>query len=382
MSGADGSTLESPPLLPGAAGAIPAARVASEGLSAISAPPRRVTIADIARQCGVSPATVSRVLNNKPQFSVSPPVRARILETARGAGYFPDLAARNLTRGSTNIVGVFTAPPTPLGTGVNEPILEGVADVLHGGGYDVFLELGAVRRPQAALPFWRFDGAILLQDPRADAVAELDQRRVPYVCVNERAGTPAALVLADDRMGMRLAVEHLATLGHRRLAYANAGADYSPHYSVRERHETLVRHARAAGIVLAPGHDVPPSEPAEFLRATVLSAGATAVIAYDHSIAAALVLAAHGLGLRVPADFSLICFNDLFPVALLTPPLTAVAVCGREMGRVGAELLLNVLQATGARPTRREIRIAEELIVRSSTAPPPSVDPLAASRHA
>jgi len=66
----------------------------------------------------------------------------------------------------------------------------------------------------------------------------------------------------------------------------------------------------------------------------------------------------------------------------LTPPLTAVAVCGREMGRVGAELLLNVLQATGARATRREIRVAEELIVRSSTAPPPSVDPLAASRHA
>jgi LacI family transcriptional regulator len=78
------------------------------------------------------------------------------------------------------------------------------------------------------------------------------------------------------------------------------------------------------------------------------------------------------LGLRFPQDFSLICFNDVFPVSMLAPPLTAVAVSGREMGRIGADLLLNSL-LTPATHMGREIRIPEDLIVRASTAPPARV---------
>ena len=123
--------------------------------------------------------------------------------------------------------------------------------------------------------------------------------------------------------------------------------------------------------MLAPGHDTPFASGADFLRGAVQGAGVTAVITYDHHIAVALVGAAYALKLRIPDDFSLICFNDVFPVASLGPPLTAVAVSGREMGRVGADLLLNVLQGA-SRPPPREIRIAEDLVVRGSTAPPPS----------
>jgi hypothetical protein len=75
----------------------------------------------------------------------------------------------------------------------------------------------------------------------------------------------------------------------------------------------------------------------------MVDSGATAVITYDHHIATMLVGAAPTLNLVIPHDFSLICFNDVFPVALLPPPLTAVAVSGREMGRMGADLLLNSL---------------------------------------
>ena len=78
--------------------------------------------------------------------------------------------------------------------------------------------------------------------------------------------------------------------------------------------------------------------------------------------------AAAELGLRIPQDFSLICFNDVFPVALLPPPLTAVAVSGREMGRIGADLLLNSVLAPTNAPAR-EIRVAEDLVVRASTTP-------------
>jgi LacI family transcriptional regulator len=334
----------------------------------------RPTITDVAKMCGVTPATVSRVLNGKKKFSTSEAVRERILETARKLGYVPDLAARNLNRRDTRIIGLFASPQTHVAEGINESLLEGLAEVLHAGGYDVFFELGSAKGDQRALPFWRFDGAILMQAPRPETVTELDRRRVPYVCVNERVGDPAAHVLADDVMGMRHAVEHLLQLGHRRLAYANARATYMSHYSVTERYETLLETVcGGAGVTLVEGHDTPFASATDFLKDVIVRGGATAVITYDHHIAVTLVGASHALGLRIPKDFSLICFNDVFPVALLPPPLTAVAVSGREMGRVGADLLLNSLLGPQARQhAGKEIRIAEDLIVRASTAPPPA----------
>jgi LacI family transcriptional regulator len=191
---------------------------------------------------------------------------------------------------------------------------------------------------------------------------------VSYVCVNERVGNPAASVLADDAMGMRRALDHLCQFGHRRIAYANARAGYFSHYSVTERYETLLSEASKRGIELAPGHDVPFSSASDFLDFCVKRHKATAIITYDHNIAVYVVGAAYVAGLRIPDDFSLVCFNDVFPVALMPPPLTAVAVSGREMGRIGAELLLNTLLVP--RPVeQRDIRVPEDLIVRGSTAP-------------
>jgi LacI family transcriptional regulator len=328
----------------------------------------RPTITDIAELCEVTPATVSRVLNRKKEFSTSAAVRERILETAHRLGYVPDLAARNLNRKHTHIIGIFASPKTHVAEGTYELYLEGIEEVLHASAYDAFFDLSAKR--EHAVPFWRFDGAILLQSPPAELVAELDRRHVPYVCVNEKVGTPVAQVLADDAKGTRLAVEHLHRLGHRRIAYANARTTYLAHYSVAERHETLVDAARKHRMTLADGHDAPFSSAEEFLREGVVGAGATAVITYDHRIAVALVGAAHGMNLRIPQDFSVVCFNDLFPVALMPPPLTAITVPGREMGRLGADLLLKSLGSEGTAKEVKEIRVPEHLVVRASTAAP------------
>jgi LacI family transcriptional regulator len=330
----------------------------------------RPTITDVARICGVTPATVSRVLNGKKKFSTSDAVREKILATAQKLGYVPDLAARNLNRRSTRIIGLFASPQTHVAEGINESLIEGIANTLHASGYDVFFELA----PSGgnAMPFWRFDGAILMQAPKPETVVELDRRRVPYVCVNERVGTPVASVLADDVMGMNRALEHLSQLGHKRIAYANARPSYLSHYSVIDRYETLLSGARQRKLELVDGHDMPFSTPQDFLRDAVVEGGATAVISYDHHIATTMIGAANLMGLRIPDRFSLICFNDVFPVALLSPPLTAVAVSGREMGRIGADLLLNSISTSKPHATR-ELRVPEDLVVRASTAPPPTI---------
>ena len=100
------------------------------------------------------------------------------------------------------MIGLFASPQTHVAEGINESLLEGIAETLHSGGYDVFFGLSPVRSTKNVLPFWRFDGAVLMQAPKPETVAEMDLRRVPYVCVNERVGKPAAFVLADDAMGM------------------------------------------------------------------------------------------------------------------------------------------------------------------------------------
>ena len=333
---------------------------------------KRPTITDVARLCGVTAATVSRVLNDKKKnFSTTEAVRQKIWDTARELGYVPDLSARSLSLRNTRVIGLFASPQTHVAEGINESLLEGIAETLHSGGYDVFFGMSPIRSTKNPLPFWRFDGAILMQAPKPETVTELGMRRVPYVCVNERVGNPAAYVLADDAMGMKRAISHLTQLGHKRFAYANARAAYFSHYSVNERYGTLLAAARDGTIKLVPGHDTPFHSPTEFLKVMVGEGGATAVITYDHQIAVMLMGAAYGLGLRIPQDFSMICFNDVFPVAMLYPPLTAVAVAGREMGRLGADLLLNHLLSPQPH-SGREIRVSEDLIVRGSTAPPPA----------
>jgi LacI family transcriptional regulator len=329
---------------------------------------KRPKLEDIAKLCGVSTATVSRILNKHPDFSASAEVRKRVLETTEKIGYAPDLAARNLNRKQTNLIGVFASPYTHFSAGINEPLLDGIAEVVHENNYDAFIEISR-RTPTAnVLPFWRFDGAILLQAPPPEITAALGARRVPYVSLNEIIGKPVSTVLADDIMGTELALAHFAELGHRRLAYANANKSAFEHYSVTDRHETLLRWAGQNAMQVVDGHDQRFDSADNFLANAVMKQNATAVLAYDHQIGIQLVSAAARLGLRVPEDFSLICFNDVFPVAELYPSLTVVAVSGIAMGKMAGNLLMQSITGT-AKDLPSQIKLPEKLIVRASTGP-------------
>ena len=333
---------------------------------------KRPTMADVARNCGVTSATVSRVLNyKKKNFSITAEVRQRIWDTTRELGYVPDSNARSLSLGTGRVVGVFASPQTHVAEGINEALIEGIAEILHAAGWDVFFGLTPLRTTRHRLPMWRFNGAVLMQAPKSETVTELDVRGVPYICVNERVGRAVAHVLADDEMGMNRAISHLTQLGHKRIAYANVRVDGAMHYSVSDRYETLLAAARSEMIQLVAGHEMPFDSAAEFIRKTVLENGATAIITYDHRRAVMLLGAAQSMGLRVPDDFSLVCFNDVFPIGMLCPPLTTVVVAGREMGRTAADLLLNHLMSPQAK-LGNEVRIPEDLIIRGSTAAPKS----------
>jgi LacI family transcriptional regulator len=327
---------------------------------------------DVARSCGVTAATVSRVLNHKnDNFSARESVRQKIWEATRELGYVLDSSARSLSTGATRVIGLFASPQTHVAEGINEPMIEGIAETFHAGGYEVFFGMTPSRADRHRLPVWRFDGAVLMQAPKSETVTELDGRAVPYICVNERVGQAVAHVIADDCLGMNRLISHLTQLGHKKFAYANVRVAGATHYSVFDRYNTLLRAASDGAIKLVAGHETPFESASDFLRKTVLEEGATAIIAYDHRRAVMLLGAANEMGLKIPKNFSLVCFNDVFPVAMLHPPLTVIHVPGRDMGHIAAELLLNHLIAP-QRHLGKEVKVPEDLIVRGSTAPPPA----------
>jgi DNA-binding LacI/PurR family transcriptional regulator len=184
--------------------------------------------------------------------------------------------------------------------------------------------------------------------------------------LNRRIGRIPAVTFANGD-GMRQAVTHLTALGHRRIAYV-AGPRVS--WSNRERIRGLRAAAAAAGAELVEIGPVQPQFDGGVAAADpVLAAGVTAVIAYNDVIALGLLSRCNARGIAVPAELSVIGFDDIALAAMVHPSLTTVGLPMEACGRAGVDLLLGLLQDParfGA--TRREL--GTQLMVRGSTGPP------------
>jgi LacI family transcriptional regulator len=327
------------------------------------------TIREIAQKLNISHTTVSRVLSNKKNTFIAEETRQRVLATARAMGYRPNLAARSLRDAKTNLVGVFGSPRMRLDTGLIPEIIQGIRSVLYARHFDLFFAFSPEGdETRSALPAWRFDGAIVLQAPTPATIHHLIEYDQPFVAVNERIEETAS-ILCDEESATREALEYLWSLGHRRIAYANASTWHFDHYSVQERHDAYVARMQEWGSEPIDGHAerMPGMDRTDFLRRVVIDQRATAVLVYDHVIAVDVASAAQRLGLEIPRDFSLISFNNEFPVERLAPPLTVVAPESFEMGRLAAEILLHRMAAPeDAVPAIT--RVPAKLILRGSTA--------------
>ena len=337
------------------------------------------SLLEVARKCAVSQSTVSRVLNNANhgRFSVSPQVRSKILAAARDLNYRPSIAARNLTVAKTHLVAV-------LGVGGFwsdrvGPIEEAVGAMSHkldAAGYEICVQITSPRHGPFDLPRLRVDGVAVLVPTTLDELKPLDESKIPYVSIDGVVGPHGAQVLPDDAGGTRRALRHLVELGHRRIAYFD-NPSTSMHMSVRVRREAFEQSATEMGFSI-PHVGLPRSAPEvpwepyyePFLRRAVIEGKATAVLSYSHYGAMSLLRKAYDLGLSVPRDFSLICFNNEPVLGLCVPSITAVDVPAIALGQAAAELLLHAIGAGGTPAPARCVRMEETLIVRESTAPP------------
>lgn len=337
------------------------------------------SLLEVAKRCSVSQSTVSRVLNNARhgRFSVSAEVRERILKVAEELNYRPSVAARNLAAEKTMLVSVLgVGGMWSDRIGPDEAAVAALSVALDRAGYEICVQFYSQRHGPFDPPPLRVDGVVAVSASTRVDLERLEATGLPYVCINAVAGERGSSVIPDDARGTRLAIRHFLDLGHRKIAYLDHPSVSGTHASVFERRETFARCSVEMGFEIAAVKVplLPPNTPWDsyyepFLRDAVMKQGATAVLAYSHHGAIAVMRLAHDFGLSVPDDFSLACFNNEPAVQLSIPSLTAVDVPAMRMGQVGAELLLRHMNM-GIAVEPVTVKLEETLVVRESTAPP------------
>lgn len=330
------------------------------------------TIREVAAHCGVSQATVSRVLNGNFNhgFSVRREVHQKIVEVASALGYRPNLAARNLVQRQTRII-VILGCDIALGWPGNiyQAIIDASVETLHIGDYNVCMNIPNLTDNRCELPPWKVDGAIVLQECSPETIEEMERANIPYVVINGTGGPNGSSVIPNDVEGTKLAVRHLVELGHTHIAYAGPTREHRKHRSINERHDTYLSELERYGLEPIRNHNKAFNSASAFLASSVMKHHATAILAYDHVEAMRILHAAHMLEIQIPLQVSLICFNDEYLCSIVTPPLTTVAVPSKQMGLLAAKMLLERMRSSEDHNPMSE-KLSQNLIVRASTAAP------------
>lgn len=343
------------------------------------------SIKDVAREVGVSTATVSRALRGLPR--VSEETRDRVREVARRLEYTPSPQAASLVSGQTMAVGVVVPYVTRW---FFASVIHGAEELLRAEGYDLLLYNLAGDQQARDRVFGshllrkRVDAVMVLSlTPTAHEIASLGKLDRPVALVGNQVDGWASVHI-DDVATARKAVQHLADLGHRHIGYVGGAVEDQLDFAAPMDRLTGYRKAMAAnGLAALPGAEVTSDFTVHGgLAATRLLLDAdtrpTAIFAASDEMAIGAVHAVREAGLRVPEDVSVIGIDDHEMAEFFD--LTTVAQPVHEQGRLAARLLLAQIatRATARREPSDRVRapqldqvVSTRLMVRGTTAPPP-----------
>lgn len=341
-----------------------------------------VTLRDVALESGVSPATVSIVLNNAPLSRYIPPsTKDRIEKAAKKLSYRPKVVSRYLSAKRNRTVGVMVFDITdPFCT----LILRGIENSLYQASYlpiltDVHNQRGRFERYLEMLLARPVEGLIFVANwlfVDIDLIADLEKRNIPAVMIGRSLGSGSiSSVMVDNEAGAHLAMEHLYALGHRKIAFIRGPkmlSDSSP------RWRGVRSFARSVGLEIDPALivDLPDSLDSGYEGGFKLTEELlkhkkkfTAVMAFDDMTAFGAIRALARAGLKVPEDCSVIGFDDVIPAGLSVPSLTTVR---QPMEAIGSAAVGIVMESINAGIEERESlavhrQLAPELVVRESS---------------
>jgi len=340
-------------------------------------PVQRVKLIDVAEAAGVHPGTASRALNPATRDRVSPETSKRILKAAERLGYIPNTLARGLRTSKSFVVAMvvpdITNPLFP-------PMVRAAEQVLTLAGYMLVLtdtdnDAATERRQVEQLRVRGTDGFIIAtarwDDPLLEEIAD---QGVPTVLVNRNTGTHRLpYVGADERTGMQLAVEHLASLGHRRMVHLAGPQDTS---TGRERSSAFRQTVRALGLpssrsLVRVCAAYTEAAGADATRRMIESGqDVTALLCANDLIALGALSALAEAGISCPDQMSVVGFNNMAMVDRLTPPLTTVRLPLRQIGELSARMLLAEIEGGSRSAGAIQTLLGVHLSVRGTTAPP------------
>jgi DNA-binding LacI/PurR family transcriptional regulator len=332
-----------------------------------------VSLKELAQHLGVSPSTVSVVLNDVPGRSISEPTRARIRQAAEELGYRPSLLARSLRRQQTQTIAILL----PLvGEEYHAQVLSGLASYLEEHGYSYLI---AQHRHDSARVA---EYTKMLISRGAEGVIAIDTHvdtspHVPMVAVAGHQALPDVtnVVLDHDRAGM-LTMQHLHDKGHRQIAVIKgqpASSDTETRWKATSEAAKKFGISIPAHLVLQLERNLTSPELAYELVRQLLAAppAFTAIVCFNDIAALGAIRAVTDAGLQVPGDISVVGFDDIRLADFAKPSITTVHQPLQQMGELAARLLLDRLSTGKAGP--HEVAVEPVLVARESTGDAPKL---------
>jgi LacI family transcriptional regulator len=341
--------------------------------------PKPVSLKELAERLGLSPATISLVINRSPVAeSIPQETKNRIFAAVKKYKYRPNFFARSLRARRSFTIGVIVPE---VSDGYSASVMSGVEDHLLQEGYFYFVvshrHRGDLIDEYPRLLVQRaVDGLIGVDTPWKLSL------KIPVVTVSGHNQVKGVTnIVLDHERAAEMAVEHLAELGHRRIAFIK-GQEFSSDTEVRWA--TIEKAARGLHIpinraLVGQLQGNSPSPELGYQATLKLLASRqpfTALFAFNDISAMGAIRALREAKLQVPRDVSVVGFDDIQSAVYQNPPLTTVRQPLREMGRIAAETLLRRIRNSESH-TGGEIMVEPELIVRETTCRPPEVTPAA-----
>lgn len=329
-------------------------------------PPARVTLKVLAERLGLSPSTISFVLNDSPGRSIPAATRERIWKAAEELNYQPSVIARTLRGQKMQTIGILLPE---LGEGYHTRVIAGVGDFLTEHEYLYF----TVQHRHDAKLVETYPR--LLQARGADGLLAVDtllshKPSLPTVAIAghaDVAGVPG--VMLDHELAAQLSIEYLYRLGHRKMVFIK-GQSFSTDSELRwqatqkfaERFGIAVEARRTIELTIdSTSPSITYTPMCELLRR---DRDFTAVVCFNDISAMGAIRALYDSGLQVPHDVSVLGFDDIQSASFHVPSITTIRQPLHEMGRFGAEALLKSLSGE-ALPEL--LRVEPELVIREST---------------
>ena len=343
-----------------------------------------ITIKDVAEKAGVSPSTVSTIINRRhKQLGICDDTRRKVIKTMREMNYVPNFYSQNLRRGKTMTIGMIASDISNFSVAL---VTDGAESEASEHEYHIILGISsnsAERERFFVKNFLsrRVDGLIVSPAPSGETLDDLERpamRGFPLVVFSDRPGIKIDTISGDEEAGSHRAVNYLHELGHRRIAYVSAflgwpnarrklrgytdtlqdlGIEPLDELHIRVEKSTLTDGRKAAEIILR--MDTRPD----------------AVIFHSDAMAAGALNVLMDAGVRIPRDMSAIAFGSEFIAEVARVPMTTITAPYVESGRAAVRMILERIQQRkkqDADPQEfipKSVRFAPKLVIRASTAP-------------